>query len=132
MHLQIAREFVATLPESKKATLLNTLAEPMWWLSFFSTTRRMAVGNEWNSFRRKRLLHELYSALDSFGIPRRGPRSRTTFDLRTAPNPKLAADIKDERILREAIARAVGGLPLSELRALRLPVGDLLDALMKG
>src|SRR5882672_10808897 len=92
---------------------------------FFSVTRKTGVWNDWNAFRRSRLLRELQIAVQ-YAMPETPHPT-----LRVPPPPKheILPHVGAEERLREAVLYAVRNATLADLRALRLPVGDLFDAL---
>jgi hypothetical protein len=133
VHIQLARSFAVGLHDAqKRAALEAVLGQPVWWTKFFPTAMSLGLGIEWGAFRRRKLSEELEKALAALRIPERaGARQRDAIPVplqslpATADNSSLNADQQLRRIIISVIKR----LPSTDLRALRLPVGDVLDAI---
>jgi len=132
VHVQIARSFAAGLHDARKRTALEAvIGQPVWWTKFSPTALALGLGVEWGAFRRRKLAEELEKALAELRIPGRSGMQRRDLGPPPLPPPLgTAADSspKDEQ-LRRIILNVVRRLPSADLRALRLPVGDVLDAI---
>jgi hypothetical protein len=132
-HLQIARTFTAGLQDAqKRATLEGIMAQEQWWAKFFPTAMSLDVGIEWGAFRRRKLSEEIEKALATLRIPARASVRRgdmvqpSLHQLQATTSPSY---LKGDEALRRIVVNVIKRLPSAELRALRLPVGDLLDAI---
>jgi hypothetical protein len=133
IHIQIARSFAAGLHDlQKRAALEAVLGQPMWWTKFFPTAVELGLGVEWGAFRRRRLAEEFQRSLAALRIPERPmgrPQEAASPSLHPLPVTAAASpSLKGDEQLRRIIIRVINRLPSADLRALRLPVGDVLDA----
>jgi hypothetical protein len=131
-HRKIASEFVNNLQDPSRSVLQNVLAGDQWYVSFFGTTKRLELSRQWGLYKREHLIRLFTEALHSHGIVAAAPAA-PKHDLRVARNfSKRATDPKrngrDDDQLRELVSRLALALPIDELRALRLPIGLVLDA----
>jgi hypothetical protein len=135
-HRQIASDFVSTLQEPTKSNLMRLLSNDKWYVQFSDATKRSDVGPLWTAFRRERLIGAFKEALRDLGIPEKPQLARqvSTLAAHFAPQSATAAQgasAGNEPATRELVQRVIASLPLAELRSLRLPVGDVLDALRR-
>lgn len=133
VHIQIARSFAAGLHDVQKRTALEgVIGQPVWWAKYFPTAVNLGLGVEWGAFRRRKLAEELEKALTLSRIPERaGVRQEDMVPAFLNRSSAMAAGPQmegDER-LRRIIINVVKRLPSADLRVLRLPVGDVLDAI---
>jgi hypothetical protein len=133
VHLEIARSFAAGLHDpQKRASLEGVICQPVWWTKIFATAMNLGLGVEWGAFRRRKLTEELEKALAALRIHERpGVRHREVVPPSFHPSPATAAEssLKGDEPLRRIISNVIKRLPSADLRALRLPVGDVLDAI---
>jgi hypothetical protein len=132
IHVQIARSFATGLHDAqKRAALEAVMGQPLWWTKFFPTALGLGLGVEWGAFRRRKLAEELERALAALRIPdRSGAQRRDLFP--PPPSPLLATaaeSVPEDERLRRIVLNVVRRLPSADLRALRLPIGDVLDAI---
>jgi hypothetical protein len=136
VHIQIARNFASGLHDpQKRAALEAVLEQPLWWTKFFPTALVLGLGVEWGAFRRRRLAEELEKALAALRIPKHAAVQRRDAVQPSPVSPPATADEslpKGDEQLRRIVLDVVRRLPSGDLRALRLPVGDVLDAINKG
>lgn len=130
-HLEIARQFIHTLQDaSHRGKLEGVLANEVWWVPFFSLARALDLGKAWAAFRSKRLLVELQYTLDGLGVvvP---PGSRLGLENRPAALQPAAATRRRraDGLLRRLAQGAISRMSEDELRALRIPLGDIVDQL---
>jgi hypothetical protein len=134
-HVRIARDFIATIQDEQKRAELSTLVDQArWWLSIFGVSEKLGLLPDWNSFRNRALTELLNRRLDAIGLRTPGARSLSKKSLTSAspigpvaPAPKPESP---EGLLRETVLKAISTMPSSELRMLKLPVGDIFDALV--
>jgi hypothetical protein len=133
VHIQIARSFAAGLHDTQKRVALEAvIGQPVWWTKFFPKALELGLGIEWGAFRRRKLAEEFEQALAALRIPERAVvRQRDVVQPPPHPMPETSAQslLKGDEQLRRIILNVVKGLPSADLRALRLPVGDVLDAI---
>jgi hypothetical protein len=133
-HLQIAKDFIAQLPdEASKDPLTRVLQDKAWWIPFWATARELRLDRRWLSFKDDRLIRELENALAIHGITvRSDPPLREAAPTPASPqkpNVQQLPTTQDE--LRKALLKAIAALPFSELRTIKLPIGDVIDAITK-
>lgn len=133
VHLEIARSFAAGLRDpQKRAALEEVICQPVWWTKIFAAAMNLGLGVEWGAFRRRKLTEELEKALAALRIPERpGVRHRVVVPPSLHPLPATVAEssLRGDEQLRRIISNVIKRLPSADLRALRLPVGDVLDAI---
>jgi len=134
IHLAIAKEFVSHQDEGPRVALsgiLETGGE--WWPAFWQYVRQSRLAIQWSTFRRQQLIKELEKSLRRSGVPVAWevgtPGTPGTQAILRKPIPGAQAD--DAAEIRRIVVKVVSGLPVDELRSLRLPVGDVFDALKK-
>lgn len=151
-HAAIAIEFIENLVEDRhKQALRAYLERPQWWFSFYEAVKALGMGPAWNALRRTRIMSHLVKSLDELGIPSAGAEAQIREQQReeqkraTAKTPPMSSD--SEKILGPAAVgtqgkparmdirliaeRLVGRMSLSELRSLRVTLGDVFDVLDK-
>ena len=135
-HKQIARNFASGLSDEHRAYLTRILDEypNAWWPKFSIYVQEKNLYRQWLAFKGNQLRLMLGTELTSLGVMRAGMQefapTKETKQQEPEPRPDAIGDNPppyDD--LRDAIVRVVQGLPLSELRGLRLPVGEVYDAL---
>jgi hypothetical protein len=124
----IAKDFIADLPESQQEILLRTLEQPKWWLSYFELLSTLGLKMRWILFRRRRIAQEFEKAVSSATapIPTTGKQAHTTADV---PIGRSAEEPDQDSALRKIASAAIWRMSDSELRALNLPLGYVIDAL---
>jgi len=131
VHHQIASDFVATLSGTAKTVLAPILQDHQWYVSFFGTTKRLGVSQQWGLFKREHLIRHFTEALHQHGItaaasaPKHDLPSRPWFTAKKPAEPKRQLD---DVQLRELVSRLAFALPIEELRSIRMPIGLVLDA----
>jgi hypothetical protein len=139
-HLAIARAFVDSLHENLREPLNRVLSEPKWFLRFSPTARGFGLGAAWAAFRTARLKDIFENEMKSLGIPERKPSPRVDIPDHSPVRSNEAAaalshrresprDDDKERALRRLVQLVISDLPISDLRALSLPVGRVFDHL---
>lgn len=125
IHEQIAREFMATLPEGDAKSQLETVLglNTSWWEHFFVSARNLGLEKQWSAFRRRRLHDEFEKILRSLNIPYDERSTARAVDSGLPP-----ATVTDDGLRRLALA-VLGRMTTSELRELRLPLGYVIDEL---
>ena len=138
VHLQIAEQFAETLEPNQRTTMKEILKHERWWLELASWGRSHGVSDEWKLFRRQRLFEELEKSLQRLDLRpdilrQSEPRSRRIGQglRRNGPreNKSLAALESPDEKLRSIAVHIVQGLSTDELRGLKLPLGEVLDAI---
>ncbi len=133
-HRNIAVEFVASLTGENKDTLSRILEEPFWYQHFSSAAKRVGAASEWVAFRLRKLVSEFEKSVIALGLPAHVVRQNPS---RMAQHVEQTADRNSEKpndteiMFRHLVSRLVTELPIEELRALRLPLGLVFDALDK-
>jgi hypothetical protein len=143
LHRQIARDFIPSLSDEASRKLLeSTLTiSGSWWKSYYSIVQQLALDTRWNQFRRRRIVHELESALKAYNVPLSGARdlssTRRPLSPQRLPNrPTFTADASATAIgtdedsrLRSLAVDVVRKMPAADLRDLKVPLGYVIDVL---
>jgi hypothetical protein len=133
-HLQIAKDFIAQLPdEASKDPLSRVLQTKAWWIPFWATARELRLDQRWLAFKDERLIRELEHAVSEHGITIQKElslREVATQPISSKSKPNLLYPPTQEE-LRKAILKAIAEMPFSELRTIKLPIGDVIDAITK-
>lgn len=129
--LQIGKDFVATLDDFQKSALMPLLQEPKWWIPFFERLQPLNLKSKWIEFRRQRIRDEFQRRLEELGnlpVP-----VQTTQMIPPAPplsvSPEPISQTQAELSIRKIAADVVKRMTESELRALHLPLGYVVDSL---
>jgi hypothetical protein len=133
--LQIAKDFISDLPEFQRAPLTAALDQPRWWIGFYDLIRTLGLKMRWIYFRRRRIAQEFERAM---------PALPTDLTPTVQPQPTPQEARKPELVI-QSMAVQSSALPVSplqrvaadvvqrmtdsELRALNLPLGYVVDAL---
>ncbi len=135
-HVEIARTFVASLPSQSNRDLLTQfltewVGRPQWWVPFYNIIKQLGLASEWNQFRRQQISHQFKAALTEAGIPATSlPRMDVTErTAATGPPLRRSPSEEDAARLRKVAAAVVNRMSLTELRALTVKLGDVLDVL---
>lgn len=153
LHRSLATEFLKThetLPEAVSAVLRQTLDDPKgaWWRRWFEILRDFPeINQNWLAYRRRGLESALQASLRSAGLESmqvdRACREVTTRTRGVGRRPGIVGDTTAGG-LPEAVAATrrtelvglvqavVARMGDNELRSLSLPVGLILDVLMRG
>jgi len=125
--LQIAKDFIAELPDSQGVLLSRVLEQPGWWVPYFELVRTLGLKTRWISYRRRRIADEFERSLPT--LPSQ-PQPPQPLDLvkQTAP-AEVPTTSDTESVMKRVAAEVVQRMTDSELRALNLPLGYVVDAL---
>jgi hypothetical protein len=137
--LQIARDFVASVPHDSLRPSMTQIIDQSpnaWWLKVWPYMQQHGLSGQWLAFRNRQLLSRLQTELLDLGVK--------TTDISTQAQPpahkqadsqrredKLPESNQSPDALRDAVISVVRNLPLSELRSLRLPVGEVFDTITR-
>jgi len=125
--LQIARDFVATVPETFQPLLARTFEDKKWWLPFFEVLQALGLRPKWIPFRRRRIVVEFERIITT--LMRESPDGAQKELPRERQLPTPAAPAAGLETTRKLAIEAVGRMTEGELRSLNLPLGYVLDAL---
>jgi hypothetical protein len=133
-HLQIAKDFISTLPEeSHRRWLADELDKPRWWDAYFLKAQQLDLLTAWGAFRRQRLTREFESTLKNLGIPfvqyRESLPHRQLAARPFRAGLQAAPTNSETSKLRRLAVGAVQQMSTTELRALMLPLGYIADGL---
>ena len=126
--LQIAKDFVASVPETVRVVLINTLQEKKWWLPFFDVLQAVGLRTKWIAYRRRRIVAEFERMVTTI--------IRETVSSQPGDRPQIRAQKEQEStsppsqsIARSLAMGAVARMTEAELRSLNLPLGHIIDSL---
>lgn len=133
-HRAIARDYLDRFSDPDRESLKRILesSEPLWWRSWSTEMEKLGESSAWSAFRHEGLSELLRTRLEAAGlhptvraaaagavVRGRAPRTR-------APRKREPQAING---VRAVVASVLGMMSDEELRALRLPVGLVLDVL---
>lgn len=135
--LQIAKDFIAQLPAVQQGPLVTAIEQPRWWLGFFDLLTTLGLKMRWIYFRRRRIAEEFERAMPTLppeSAPTQVQARDAVLGIQTpahhaalpASEPALALQ---KSLLRRIASDAVQRMTDTELRALNLPLGYVVDAL---
>jgi hypothetical protein len=124
---KIASDFIGTLHQSQQDILVKQLDAPKWWLPFFELVSTLGLRTRWISYRRQRIAEEFETALSQAiaSVVSASPSSVKSEGTSLPPDQHKLPD----PLLRRIASSAVQRMTDSELRALNLPLGYVIDAL---
>jgi hypothetical protein len=134
-HIEIATDYIATLSdEGQKERLRQYLDKPQWWMPFYQAIQKENLAADWNAARRKRIVAELRSALTAAGVPVGGLEAQLTDRIvtplkRSEIARQLPGTVRSSLNLRTIATAIVQNMSITELRELRVSLGDVFDAL---
>jgi hypothetical protein len=142
VHLEIAREFVRDTSYAEDAAILSILnsGSESWWKAWSNAMRSRGQMHSWNAFRRTKLEEQLLAALTRAGLPTVTATTVLQHILqakqkRPSERSELASPstsrVLETLAVREVVMAVVQGLDSDELRALRLPVGVVVDVIRR-
>lgn len=135
-HLQIARDFVQTIPEPNRSILAEGLASPVWFTNFSTVVRQHGLGSSWATYRTSRLRELFDRSLTELGIPAAEGKAEASspFVRYSSRSTGWARRVEakaqftpSEEALRKLVQLVVAEMPISDLRELSLPVGRVFD-----
>jgi len=126
--LQIAKDFIATLPEPQRELLQNTLLQPKWWLPYFDVLRTLGLSFKWRFFKRRRVSQEFERSISNIPAPSLVADVMSTSQ-RPEPAERLAEARSPESVVRHVAIQVVGRMTETELRTLNLPLGYMVDVM---
>ena len=124
--LQIAKDFISELPESQRASLLSLLDKPSWWMAYFDLVRTLGLKTRWVLFRRRRIAEEFERAVPA--LPTVAAPAQPATANQTTPTQSLTPAGGDSP-MKKIAADVVQRMTDSELRALNLPLGYVVDVM---
>ncbi len=131
--LQIAKDFIAELPDIQKTILERALEQPKWWIGFYDLVGTLGIKVRWVYFRRRRIVEEFERSLPALPeMPAQAPTIAevpVTAQLDEPLTLRTAASALPESALKRIVGQVVQRMTDSELRALNLPLGYVMDAL---
>jgi hypothetical protein len=113
------------------------LRDPKWYIRFSSAALKYGCSQQWATFRREKLIDALNSSLRDLAIPTPTlARKAAQYADAPAKSPvqlrgQLSPPASDEAGFRDLVRKVVLEMPLNDLRALKLPVGIVFDALKR-
>jgi hypothetical protein len=120
--LQIGRDFAADQDGTAKAILDPLLVEKKWWIPYFERLQSLGLKSKWIEFRRRRIHEEFQRLLTE--------ASQSEISVAIAPHhpsPEIKTTVEP---IRKIAAEVISRMTESELRALNLPLGYIMDALV--
>lgn len=127
--LQIGRDFTTGLEdEATKAILSPLLSEPKWWIPYFERLQSLGLKSKWIEFRRRRIRQEFEQRIGAMAQPVT-TEAGSTSALRQVPSTETSVTTQSESAIRRIAADVVQRMTESELRALSLPLGYVMDSL---
>ena len=134
-HRRIAEDFISSLEEEHKNSLLSTLNRPGWWNIFLFTAQRLGLATRWQEHRQRRLYEQFFNTIQNEGVPvlkqtgRSALSSPTEGTSSTAPRANRVHIYGSSESLRRIVIGAIKRMSLSELRSLNIPLGHVIDEL---
>jgi hypothetical protein len=135
-HIELAKMYLDSLTDdSQRQRLQQHLLKPQWWIPFFDAIKEEKLGPSWNAARTKFISHELKIALEKAGAPSArvdseiaASRRAETAAMRSSRAAPMASDGSIPK-LRLIAATLIQRMSDTELRRLRVRLGDVFDAL---
>jgi hypothetical protein len=138
--LQIAKDFIESVPELFRHSLTESIEQPKWWIPFFDLVGSLGFKSRWILFRRRRILDEFVKAVKDRTTSKEargddlcsGSRLQSQNIAALFPSePAQSAQGSSDQKLRDLVVYAVQHMTASELRRLVIPLGYIADALEK-
>jgi hypothetical protein len=125
-----AKDFTAELPQSQSAPLVKSLTESKWWIPFFDVLRVLGLKSRWIIYRRRRIVAEFERTL--LRVQTTSAPAVPTDDVREDGGLQRSRQPRgDEPLIRRVAVESVQRMTEAELRLLNLPLGYVIDALLK-
>ena len=133
VHKKIAEEFAEKRDPEERAAIDDILQREVWWKDLIDWAASKGLSREWRLFRREHLFQKLKESLERLGVSiqiltptkteaqRSDPDVGTRSTAATAPTP--------DEVLRSLALSIVQRLSHSDLRELKLPLGEVFDEL---
>jgi hypothetical protein len=126
--LQIAKDFIDTLPEPQRSPLHNLLDKPKWWIPYFELVRTLGLTMRWIQYRRRRIAEEFERSLPTLSTTISEMSEAPTAPERHSQVVQLPS-VDDQFSIKNIAIAVVQRMSDPELRSLNLPLGYVLDAL---
>lgn len=123
--LQIGRDFTANLPDIQQSALAPLLKEPKWWIPYFERLQTLGLRSKWVEFRRRRILETFKRVIDQIGAVSDPAELAAHTNYPVPEHPGSRSELPIRKIAAEVVQR----MTESELRALNLPLGYVIDCL---
>jgi hypothetical protein len=140
-HKNIAKAFISTITDSgAREAATKALEDPdNWWDKLWDTARQFSFFLQWGAYRNRELARELDRTLQQHHINKKiaatvadAPQQLLKSTISPSPVPEIPDHDASETAIRKLAIKVVANLPIAELRSLRFPLGDVLDALKNG
>lgn len=133
-HKELASEFIGSVDyEFHRKALSDTFSHSRWWTEFYTTALRVGLARRWNSFRTRKIVQKYEDALKALDVPIvQAAGVQATPEMAPVPPRPSAAQTSQSREdsrLRKIAVQAVERMTTSELRALSIPLGYVVDEL---
>jgi hypothetical protein len=134
--LQIAKDFIAQLPDVQQGPLMTAIEQPKWWIGFFDLLNTLGLKMRWLYFRRRRIAEQFERSMPT--LPPESPQVQAknvalgipaSADSAGAPLASERTLAPQNSLLKRIASDAVQRMTDTELRALNLPLGYVVDAL---
>jgi hypothetical protein len=132
-HLQIAKDFLPSIDDAYARAKLTHITEHErpWWVPFFAAARAFGLERRWIEHRGRRLGAELARTLSAIGVP--PDKIRYLRQLENSRRANAPADQRArgdaESTLRRVALSVISRMSDADLRELKLPLGEVVDAL---
>jgi len=125
--LQIGRDFKSGLDDMQRNVLGPVLEERKWWIPFFERVQLLGLKSKWIEFRTRRIRDEFQRRIETLP-PVSAIAELPSMPVSAAP-PDATVQPQSDFSIRVVAANVVQRMTESELRALNLPLGYVMDAL---
>ncbi len=136
VHRKIAEEFAEKLDTEKRAAVDDILQLEVWWKRLIDWAASEGHSEEWRSFRRERLFQELEKSLEGLGVSIQiltpAKKGSQISDGHVGTRSMAATAPTPDEVLRSVALSIVQRLSHSDLRELKLPLGEVFDELGDG
>ncbi len=138
-HHQIARDFLDHQFQGTSSDLEQLIGSgPHWWQQWMKEVKKRGLSASWGQFRFHRLLSLFTEELKQQNVAE-GFRDSAVIQLRASMKPEvsksrpveLAGPGQSLSALRQLAMDAVGSMSEEDLRALKLPLGAVMDAIKR-
>ena len=133
VHKKIAEEYAEKRDPEEQAAIDDILQREVWWKDLTDWAASKGLSREWRLFRREHLFQKLEESLERLGVsiqiltPTKTEAERADADVGT--RSMVATAPTPDEVLRSVALSIVQRLSQTDLRELKLPLGEVFDEL---
>jgi hypothetical protein len=133
-HIEIAKAFLDQVEEGDRHAVASLIGRPgAWWNDHYLNLVQLGLGSRWKQFHNDEIRKLFVDRLIAAGVPGMRHQARSSeakaHDISARRNGSLGGATMTSQVIRKLALRIVAGMSASDLRSLKLTLGDVVDIL---